>query len=761
MKSYELKDILVELKNVSLTLGGRQILRNVNATVKDIVRPGCCQGQIVGFLGPSGIGKCVDASSYIWSEDGMVKISSLAKNLKVKDSSEPSTLKVMTDFSTDTSANIYKGTSQEGVHITLSNGMELKATPEHPIRVISPEGDYLWKSACDITLSDVIPVKVPHDGLFKSNSYTPIDLSSERDSAIGLSRCWTKVECSLITTEGNIADLASKLGRSSNAIKLHRWRMSKGTKASTVCVPGVASPDLAYLVGVITGDGCISKAGRSISIGVHKTDICILDKCLHILDKLFGYTPKIRTSRQQPDQRYLDICQTAVAYFLHKLISKTEVPDWLISGGSAIWKSYLSGILDTDGYVQHHSFEVLMQHHGLLSGFQQILWRLGIPCNLEGKDVLYQGSYRHYWRLRTVTEWQTERLSFIFKDAVLTRKNSLFSYVWNASPNKSRFGVYTSLSSRVKKSARINRQTFSISKELGRNEIPKRDQVGRYRFSSYSKFLQAHTKVDQEWADLCKIYDNLIPLSIASIAPCSLDPFDLHIPKSHTFIANGFVSHNTKLFEIMAGLLEPTSGEVVMMNHKVKVGKVGVVQQNYPLFSHRTIWGNLMLAASVNGNSHLTKAQRVEKVSTMLNRFKLYDEKDKYPAQLSGGQRQRIAIAQQLISSETFLLLDEPFSGLDVNMVHEVSSMLVEIANSHEDNTIIIVSHDLPATAAIADHLWVMGRDRDAQGNIVPGAYIKHVFDLIERELAWESDIQNNPRFSELLNELRDLFPNL
>jgi polar amino acid transport system ATP-binding protein/sulfate transport system ATP-binding protein len=213
----------------------------------------------------------------------------------------------------------------------------------------------------------------------------------------------------------------------------------------------------------------------------------------------------------------------------------------------------------------------------------------------------------------------------------------------------------------------------------------------------------------------------------------------------------------TKLFEIMAGLLKPTAGNVYIGQDQkpVSAGRMGVVQQNYPLFNHRTVMGNLEIAAKKNITS---AGERKERIMAMLDRFHLRQHANVYPAQLSGGQKQRIAIAQQLLCSENFLLMDEPFSGLDINMVEEVSEMIGEIANMHEHNTIIIVSHDIVSTAAIADTLWIMGRDRDAQNNIIPGAKIKHTFDLIERGLAWQPDIKKMPAFNSLINEVRDLF---
>ncbi len=213
----------------------------------------------------------------------------------------------------------------------------------------------------------------------------------------------------------------------------------------------------------------------------------------------------------------------------------------------------------------------------------------------------------------------------------------------------------------------------------------------------------------------------------------------------------------TKLFEIMAGLLKPTSGNVLygIDQKHAHAGCTGVVQQNFPLFMHRTVMGNLEVGASKN---YKNADERKTKIYAILDRFKLRQYEHAYPAQLSGGQKQRVAIAQQLLCSDNFLLMDEPFSGLDINMVEEVSEMIVEISNMDEHNTIIIVSHDIVSTAAISDHLWLMGREKDKANNPISGAKIKHTFDLLERELAWNPDIRKMPEFTKLINEIRDLF---
>jgi polar amino acid transport system ATP-binding protein/sulfate transport system ATP-binding protein len=216
----------------------------------------------------------------------------------------------------------------------------------------------------------------------------------------------------------------------------------------------------------------------------------------------------------------------------------------------------------------------------------------------------------------------------------------------------------------------------------------------------------------------------------------------------------------TRLFRILAGLDEPTSGRVLIgeKGAPVERGMVGVVAQRYPLFAHRTVLGNLMVAARQAGCSHDEGGRRSLR---FLKRFGMEDRANHYPAQLSGGQQQRVAIVQQFLCSEHFLLMDEPFSGLDPNAVEAVGELIAEMANLDELNTIIVVTHDIAAAIEVADTLWLLGRDRDENGRVVPGARIQGTYNLIERGLAWRKGITTSPEFMDLLREILARFPTL
>jgi polar amino acid transport system ATP-binding protein/sulfate transport system ATP-binding protein len=214
----------------------------------------------------------------------------------------------------------------------------------------------------------------------------------------------------------------------------------------------------------------------------------------------------------------------------------------------------------------------------------------------------------------------------------------------------------------------------------------------------------------------------------------------------------------TQLFRILAGLNKPDSGEVLVGSPGkiVERGMVGVVAQQYPLFEHRTVWSNLMVAAARNGRSEAESAQRGHE---LLERFKLLDRKSFYPAQLSGGQRQRVAIAQQIMCSEQFLLMDEPFSGLDVVALDAVQELIGEVTHANELNTTIVVSHDIAAVCEIADQVVLLGRDVDETGRLLPGAKVVTTYDLAERGLAWRRGISSDPEFIRVVEEIRQRFP--
>ena len=204
----------------------------------------------------------------------------------------------------------------------------------------------------------------------------------------------------------------------------------------------------------------------------------------------------------------------------------------------------------------------------------------------------------------------------------------------------------------------------------------------------------------------------------------------------------------TQLFKLLSGLQKPTAGRITIhQNKEVEAGDMGVIFQNYYLFEWRTVYQSLLLAAKQNKS---LKGKEKDAIETHAAHFELSEHLQKFPQQLSGGQRQRASIIQQLLKGSDFLLLDEPFSGLDVCVLDKVVDLLLNVSLSDELKTLIIVSHDITTAVAISDTVFILGKKNGEEG-----ATIKKEIDLIERDLAWRKNIKAEKRFLDTVEEIK------
>ncbi|MBT1687253.1 ABC transporter ATP-binding protein [Dawidia soli] len=207
----------------------------------------------------------------------------------------------------------------------------------------------------------------------------------------------------------------------------------------------------------------------------------------------------------------------------------------------------------------------------------------------------------------------------------------------------------------------------------------------------------------------------------------------------------------TQLFKILAGLIPPNTGTVLvgLEQQPVKAGQVGIVAQNYILFNHRTVYDNLRLAMK-HDSITLGDKEKDALINDYAAKFDLTEHLKKYPMQLSGGQRQRASIIQQVLTGNKFILLDEPFSGLDALMIDRVMELLLQVSTLDELNTLVIVSHDVENSLAISDTAFILARQKDQEG-----ATITETLDLIEMGFAWNPAIRENEKFQHLVAQIK------
>ena len=137
--------------------------------------------------------------------------------------------------------------------------------------------------------------------------------------------------------------------------------------------------------------------------------------------------------------------------------------------------------------------------------------------------------------------------------------------------------------------------------------------------------------------------------------------------------------------------------------------------QQDALFDFRTVLDNCLLGLEINKN--LTN----ETKNYVLNLLKIYGLKDfinSYPATLSGGMRQRVALIRTLATKPDILLLDEPFSALDMQTRHTLQEQLIGVWKRF-DTTIVFVTHDVDEAVFLADKVVVMDKNPGRVKDIV------------------------------------------
>ncbi len=167
----------------------------------------------------------------------------------------------------------------------------------------------------------------------------------------------------------------------------------------------------------------------------------------------------------------------------------------------------------------------------------------------------------------------------------------------------------------------------------------------------------------------------------------------------------------TTVLRCIAGFEPVTAGEI-LLNGKVmsRAGlttppekrRIGMVFQDYALFPHLTVARNIAF-----GLHHVPEGERAARVVELLATVGLDQVQNRYPHELSGGQQQRVALARALAPRPDLMLLDEPFSNLDVEMRERLSLEVRDILKQ-QNTTAVLVTHDQHEAFNIADEIGIM-----------------------------------------------------
>jgi NitT/TauT family transport system ATP-binding protein len=163
----------------------------------------------------------------------------------------------------------------------------------------------------------------------------------------------------------------------------------------------------------------------------------------------------------------------------------------------------------------------------------------------------------------------------------------------------------------------------------------------------------------------------------------------------------------TTVLKIIAGLVPASDGHVQIEGIRVTRSqrKIGIVFQVPALMRWRTAIGNVMLPAEILGLDPVHSRHRAVELMKLVG---LEDFATKYPNELSGGMQQRVAIARALVHDPSILLLDEPFSALDMMTRNQLNIELLRIW-SERRKTSLLITHSIPEAVFLSDRVVVLG----------------------------------------------------
>jgi lipopolysaccharide export system ATP-binding protein len=177
----------------------------------------------------------------------------------------------------------------------------------------------------------------------------------------------------------------------------------------------------------------------------------------------------------------------------------------------------------------------------------------------------------------------------------------------------------------------------------------------------------------------------------------------------------GFLGPNgagkTTTFYMFVGLIKANSGQIFLDNEDItkypmykraQLG-VGYLAQEASVFRKLTVEQNLL---SVMEMTDMPKEERMQRLEDLINEFHLNTVRKSYGIQLSGGERRRCEIARALAISPKFILLDEPFAGVDPIAVEDIQGIVSKLKDKNIG--IIITDHNVHETLAITDRAYLL-----------------------------------------------------
>lgn len=457
------------------------------------------------FAGRTGCGKCVEKDTLIFSGHGIKPIDSFCGGEIISELHVP----VYGIDGVNTTSHIYKEGVKPGRRVTTNNGYTLGGSLVHPIVVLDTYGHVRFKEFHELTTDDYVAIQYGQDYFSSANK---------------------RLE---YTFDKKTHDSGSKIYK----------------------LPTEVSQEFAYWLGLLIGDGGLSIDRR---IGFTSKDKQLVSSFRDLSERLFGAHIKETsgTYGYEISSRHIyDFLEKGCGIDMVKSPLK-EIPSIILESTKECVSSFISGLMDTDGYFEHNSggVGITLASEKLIRQLSTVLLNFGIVSSVRHRLVRYNGGFNNAWELKILGPYAKK----FFKEINfrLNCKKDKYNLIYNKAnnPNKDIIPNIGGVIHELVSTYTLNRKFHD--KYLGyynEKRYPGRKRLNTMLDDLYNivgdridsdmnyKYLRTIAAEKIFWSKIAKIEEVK-----------EMELYDFTVPVTHTFTSNGFISHNTLASKVLA-----------------------------------------------------------------------------------------------------------------------------------------------------------------------------------------------------------------
>jgi phosphate starvation-inducible protein PhoH/intein/homing endonuclease len=517
-RAYSLRDYFTKAR---FNPAGKKQVAPKSATQRRYIE--AIQNKDVVFgIGVAGTGKCIASDSLVLTDRGMMEIGALGAGLQT-DEYAPTEILIHGMSGAEPTSHVYSGGESDTLRITTRFGYSIETTPDHPLLTLNTRGALEWKRADELCEGDVVGLqrgqRMFGKDSFVSFKYSPNSLHDHSSKAVTLDQIDEK---------------------------------------------------LAYMMGVLTGDGCLTFRNRIILSSADETIVA----AFYEMALRFGLHV-FRNGGQRP---YDYIIASSQLYQLLAGLGMSTgkastkcIANSILSAPEKIVAAFMRGLFDADGTIEKRDGLVSLSSvsEKLIHQTQIVLLNFGIVAAKAIKRGRYQDR-QHISHLLTIAGAEAERFHDVIGFALERKRVRRQSK--RANPN---IDVVPYLGAHL--SSAMHGTVFTRAEHQLFADYRREDRRPSYaKLGQLVEILEAHSVQHEKLAHFHSLLrDRLLFLEISSIKPSRAKVYDLTVPGTHSFVANGFVNHNTYLAVAMAvqALMQKQVERIVLARPAVEAGE--------------------------------------------------------------------------------------------------------------------------------------------------------------------------------------------